>query len=70
MNFSLNELLNFLKSKNVTIVFITDKRKNSVVFNGDIKKAITFAKKNYTTKKTRGHISCALNFPGAFVEIN
>ena len=46
MNLSLNELLNFLKSKNVTIVFITDKRKNSVVFNGDIKKAITFAKKN------------------------
>lgn len=38
MNLSLNELLTFLKSKGVTIVFITDKRKNSMVFNGSIKK--------------------------------
>lgn len=69
MNLSLNELLNFLKSKNVTIVFITDKRKNSVVFNGDIKKAITFAKKEYKTSETRGHVSCSLNFPGAFIDL-
>ena len=70
MNLSLNELLNFLKSKGVTIVFITDKSKNSMVFNGDIKKAITFAKKYYKTSKTRGHVSAALNFPGAFIDID
>lgn len=69
MNLSLNELLNFLKSKNVTIVFITDKRKNSVVFNGDIKKAITFAKKEYKTSETHGHVSCSLNYPGAFIDL-
>lgn len=69
MNYSLNELLNFLKNKNVKIVFITDNRKKSVVFNGDIKKAITFAKKEYTIKETRGHVSCSLNFPGAFIDL-
>ena len=70
MNLSLNELLTFLKSKGITIVFIMDKVKNSVVFNGDIKKAITFSKKYYTNSATRGHVSAALNYPGAFIDIN
>lgn len=69
MNLSLNELLNFLKSKNITIVFITDKRKNSVVFNDDIKKAITFAKKEYKTCERRGHVSCSINFPCTFIDL-
>lgn len=69
MNISLNEALNFLKSKGVTIVFITDNRKKSVVFNGDIKKAITFAKREYTATETRGHVSCSLTFPGAFIDL-
>lgn len=70
MNLTLVELLTFLKGKGVTIVFITDKSKNNIVFNGDIKKAITFAKKNYTNSSTRGHVSAALNYPGAFIDIN
>lgn len=70
MNLSLNELLKFLKGKGVTIVFITDKSKNSVVFNGDIKKAITFSKKYYKNSDTRGHVSASLNYPGAFIDIN
>lgn len=70
MNLALNELLTFLKSKGVTIVFIMDKRKNNIVFNGEIKKAITFAKKNYTNSATRGHVTAALNYPGAFIDIN
>ena len=70
MILSLTELLSFLKAKGVKIVFITDKNKNSMVFNGDIKKAITFAKKYYTNRDTRGHVSAALNYPGAFIDIN
>ena len=70
MKLSLIELLNFLKGKGVIIVFITDKSKNSMVFNGDIKKAITFAKKYYKNSATRGHVSAALNYPGAFIDIN
>lgn len=70
MKLSLVELLNFLKGKGITIVFITDKSKKSMVFNGDIKKAISFAKKYYTNSATRGHVSAALNYPGAFIDIN
>lgn len=67
---SLIDALKFLKSKGVKIVFITDNQKNSVVFNGDIKKAITFVKKYYNSKDTRGHVSAALNYRGAFIDIN
>ena len=70
MKLSLLELLNFLKGKGVTIVFITDKSKNSIVFNGDIKKAIAFTKKWYKNSATRGRVSAALNYPGAFIDIN
>lgn len=70
MNLAVSELLNFLKGKGVTIVFITDKSKNSMVFNGDIKKAIAFAKKYYKNSATRGHVSAALNYPGAFIDID
>ena len=41
-----------------------------MVFNGEIKKAIIFAKKYYTNSATRGQVSAALNYPGAFIDIN
>lgn len=69
MNISLIEALNFLKGKGVTIVFITDNRKNSVVFNGDIKKGISFAKREYKTSETRGKVCCSMTFPGAFIDL-
>ena len=70
MNLSIIELLKFLQTKGVIIVFINDKSKNSMVYTGDIKKAITFAKKYYKNSATRGHVSAALNYPGAFIDIN
>lgn len=37
---------------------------------GVLKRAITFAKKYYTNSATRGNVSAALNYPGAFIDIN